>query len=83
LIRGPKFIELDGRRIDTASREWLVICLARWICRLPGKVERHAFLDTLKWSGEQINELKQVINTEWERMYPKQQKQGAAANDNA
>lgn len=77
------FVELDGRRIDTASQEWRLICLARHICRMTTKVHRHAFLEKLRWSQQSLDELKKLIHQEWERMYPRLEKKETVAHDDA
>jgi hypothetical protein len=71
LKREPRFVTLDGRAIETSSREWLLICLARHICRMPTKVVRHQFLAQLKWAPEARAEVEGLIHTEWNRMHPK------------
>ena len=80
----PSFVELDGRSIDTSSREWLLICLARHICRMPTTETRNSFMEKLKWEAASVEELRQITRIEWQRMYPNvKKKTGAMAHDNA
>ncbi len=82
--RKPVFVEIDGRSIDTSSQEWLLICLARHICRMPTKEMRNSFMEKLKWEAASVEELRQITRTEWQRMYPNvKKKTGVVAYDNA
>ena len=38
----------DAGDYDTGSQAWRDVCLARWICRLPGREEREDLLKRMK-----------------------------------
>lgn len=69
LVREPRFVELDGRRIDTASREWLLICLARHICRMPTKELRNAYIGTLAGDPGASEALLQITGWKWSESF--------------
>ena len=57
--------------IDTYSREWMLVCLARHICRLPGKAARLGFIEMMrKYHGaEFINEIQNLVREQWRVMH--------------
>lgn len=65
-----RHVVLDGRQVDTASHEWMLICLARHVCRMPTLLERQAFFEKLKWERSAVSELRRLVKQEWQRMYP-------------
>lgn len=67
--RVSRTVELDGRQIDTASKEWLLICLARHVCRMPTKSLRNQFIEALKWSPNEKLQLRELTKQEWQRMF--------------
>lgn len=53
--------------LDTSSPEWMLICLARHICRQPSKEARQAVLDGLraKHTTEFVSQLEALVVEEW------------------
>jgi len=70
--------------IDTNSQEWQMACLARHICRLPGRSARLNFMDVLraKHPAEFVQSVENNVRTEWALMREKQE-QERATNVNA
>lgn len=57
---------------DTCSPEWQLACLARHICRMPGKADRHRFLDLMRkhHRPEFIATVEQKVRDEWVLTHP-------------
>lgn len=55
------------QQFDTNSQEWMLICLARHICRLPTKTKRQTMLDNLaaKHSPEFVSQLQALVVEQW------------------
>lgn len=58
--------------IDASSEEWKLACLARHVCRLPTKADRHAFLNLMRKSHkpEFVADIENRVRREWVLMYP-------------
>lgn len=59
----------DAALHDTASHEWRDICFARWICRLPDRAARQAFMNKLRHRHGAIivGDLAELVKAEWAR----------------
>lgn len=55
--------------LDTASREWLLTCLARWICDKPTLEERSEFMAAwrARHGAESARILGEYVRTEWKK----------------
>ncbi|KQW96962.1 hypothetical protein ASC94_09145 [Massilia sp. Root418] len=54
--------------LDTSSPEWMLVCLARHVCRQPSRPERQALIESLgaKHSNEFVEQLKNLIAEQWD-----------------
>lgn len=53
--------------VGTSSKEWLLACLGRHICRMPTRQHRLDFLDLMrkKHTTEFMTTIEQIIKEQW------------------